>query len=257
MGNSIDWRRVRSLIRYVLAEAFVLSAIVLVWVASYRLTLDLEMPSVEVGDLMALLFGAASIALFVLSFFVGLLGILGWQTLKSTIAETTDAAISREVDRMSAELSGRLWAGMGYVLGRLARPEGAQVPNRGDLLEDAITRSRKAVETLATLPRAKEHHVAAMNNLAFYLACKGEQGDAAAARQLALHLQSDYGRTGNVGYILTYCKVLLTFPASGDDKKVLRETLLGLVKSTSTSEDQKQEARLYLASCPADEAKKP
>lgn len=242
--QSQKWDRIRTRVRHVTVELTLLSFIVLIWVASFRLTLNADLPSIETGDLLTLLFGAASVALFAISFIVALLAVVGWQGVNDLIRERTTAAIKEESDRAYQELTGRLYSGLGLVFGRVARPTDQLRASRPDLLEVAIDFSRDAFNSLDRLD--SDYKTAALNNLIFYLAVRNRQEDAQFALHGANELRESAVRHERRAYTLTYCRVALEFSEDPSLQERIRRMLREIRDDLSSSQVEREEADLYL-----------
>src|SRR6185295_8484163 len=81
--------------------------------AACAIALGTRRPSLpDVGTLAALLFGAASIALFLFSFLAAILAIFGWQAIKDHIREKVDSDMEVRIKELENKLEGRIASGL-------------------------------------------------------------------------------------------------------------------------------------------------
>jgi hypothetical protein len=223
----------------------ILSIIVLVWVAAIRLTLGVTVPSGGIGDLASILFGASSLALFLLSFLVAFMSLIGWSAIKEEIRRRVKQEVSRSSESISLEAYGQLHSGLGLIFGRLCRAPGKIEKEREDFLDFAIFHVRRSVGLFAEIHGRP--YWAAKNNLAFYLALKGDWHDKEVALQLAQELRAEHFRVRRIDFLLTYCRVVTEFEDDEAQLRWVNHALLSLGDDPGAGPDQKEEARLCLA----------
>jgi uncharacterized membrane protein len=149
------------------------------------------------SDLATLLFGAASIALIILSLVLSLLGIVGWSHIRQSIREDVEKASSEanrdlkeesakvnkqvrdeavkdiqdlkeDIGRLDAEMRGRNLTLFGYMLGKMAlKPDKPELDHdKAELLRDAVDTCQSAFDLLERTGGPAEF--LALNNLVFH-----------------------------------------------------------------------------------------
>src|SRR5262245_58921563 len=97
--------------------AFFSLAITLIWIVSYWISNNaFKVRTGSIGDMATVLFGAASIALFILSMFIAFIAVFGWQSLQESIKTSVESAstkaidslINEKIDPLAEELRGRV-----------------------------------------------------------------------------------------------------------------------------------------------------
>lgn len=238
------------------SEVLVLVMLSLIFCVAFLLVALLNRPPAQSGDLIDLLFGAASISLFLVSFFVALLGIFGWQSIREFLRERVDAAVQVEtkelsgrIDQLEAQSGGRLKAGLGAVFGMVAfdGPPYEREVVKQDLLDFAIANAQLGYDELLTIPES-QYRWTALNNLLYFKSAKREDRDfvlanVEALRQYAAKAPLAQRQT----YLLTYCKAVLTFSSSGEKREEVRR-LLEEISARPLETNAKREADHYLVS---------
>lgn len=240
-----DMVRVRELVRYATTELLLLSSIVLVWVICYQVTLGMELPTDDIDTLIALLFGAASVAFFVISLLIGILAIFGWQSIKETIADKVRLETSAKLDELRTELRGRNYTTLGFLMAELSLDRDTLKPVSPDRLEYAIDYCREAYETLEKVPGLAR--MAALNNFAYYLTVRGKRSDGGLVMRLVQELRLEGERQSKTHWILTFCGAVLCYSDDQQQKTEVKKILEDLLKE-NLPEKQKKEAEIYLAS---------
>lgn len=214
-------------------------------------SLGFTLPSGSLGDVTGLLFGAASVAMFVLSFLVAIVAIFGWQELRRTVVERVAEEARAGQEDIEHQINSRVHAGLALILGRTCREERGLEVKRGDLVDAAIKHCRLSIAEFRKTKRMSEERFAVVrNNLAFYLAIRGAAADASYALQLADELgewAANYeGHEGS----LTLCLVALRYSTEGAKREDVRKVLRQIRDDPAASQHEKKEAEEILASFP-------
>lgn len=236
-----------SRIRSTLVVVLLLSAILTMWTISVLAVTSTELPTQDLGDLASLLFGAASVAMFLLSFFIGVLAIFGWQSLREAIKERVDAAVTKELERVSREIRARHLTGLGFMIGELSHELNSLEPTNKERIEYSVELCRTAYDELAKL-NGKDL-LLAQNNLVFYSSIRNKKSDAGFILDLARDLRRKSTPLGRTDFLLSYCRAVICYSTDSQEKEEVRAILEEFEKS-SIPDSQKKEARLYLASFP-------
>ncbi len=234
--------------------ALVWSGAVYVIMAALRLKVPQnQLPSI--GDLATLLFGAASLALFVFSILIGGVAIIGYQTLREGARMDIEAAMRDRIDMLERELRGRVLSVIGFMIGTLhSTPDSLKQDEHRDFLSEAVWYCQRGYDMLKDLKAKGQGRYMAMNNLVYYSCMLGDD-----LRREELLAQSRELKTigqhhGHPPALLTYCRAVLQY---GSEKEVADalNVARGVLRMQLT-ERQKQEATFYVASL-ADKLAKP
>jgi hypothetical protein len=213
----------------------------------------------DMGSLFTALFGASSIALFILSLLVAGLAIVGWQSVKEYIEERVEKTAtdkSRQLDQVIRDntqalekaLRGRVATILGYTIGEMSLKPGSFEVQYNDRLSEAVEQCKEGYKFLKEVGGGAEY--LGLNNLVFYT-CLLEEGRPkedeewmlASARKLLVAGQE---KRSNM-LKLTACRVLLEHEASSDEKRRARNILEAIASGrTPASIRETNEARFYL-----------
>lgn len=221
--------------------------IIATWVGSVWVISHAGMPPKDrsMGDLATILFGAASISLFLFSMLLAVGAIIGWQTLQSGLEGRVEKITAEKLKLLEAEMSGRIFSGQGFMIGELSWDRSAFKPTDPDRLAHSIELCRLGFKTLKKVGGGLE--LLGLNNLVFYLCLRGEEADKPFLLQGALRLKQA-GQEQNLAHLLlTYCSVVARYGADSDEMRDALAIASHLAKSP-IPEYQRKEASLYLAS---------
>jgi membrane protein implicated in regulation of membrane protease activity len=195
-------------------------------------------------DLPALLFGAATFSLIMLTVFLTVVVVVGWRDIREQMVEYAKRYVAETIEK---ELIGRTNTSFARVYGSMAlckTTDTLTVKDQG-LLEEAIDYSRDALRNLEDSPSRWK----AMNNLAFYSSITHDAMSGPIARDLALELRrmpeviiEPEVRDTYVRVVATYYEI---FPDPLGSLKDARYILATLLKGKGTTEAQKQNARRH------------
>jgi hypothetical protein len=270
---------------------FAVSFVTLIWTVSSIVLMYLNPPSSDwnIGSVATVLFGAASVALFAFSIFVGALAVVGWQAIERTIEravgdsfassieliedatnkvgvdtntklssleqdlrqkiELLESELRLKIQLLENESRGRVFSGLGYMLGEMGIGSDSMNPQNKEKIADAVELCRKGYELLEKVGDAAKFM--GLNNLVFYSSVYEDiEG---ADRELILAKASELieaGRAHNASnLLLTACRAILQYGSDPKDIQEARAILTYLVEAPGSLK-QKQEAKLYLASFP-------
>ena len=233
-------------LRFTVPEVVLLVSISLIWVISIALVAGKRIDTANVEDL---LFGAASVALFIFSFLVAILAIFGWQTIQQTINERVDARAKRSekkladrVEELGEELNGRLKSALGYLVGEISYDLEKIEPTNPERLEHAIELCEDAVQILTRLK--SKHLIGAENNLIFLTALAKLNKAWLLSRSEKLKKEWEE-QPNKTAYILTYSRVVLQYSEDPDLRRSVKKILEDLKENGKFKLDRK-EAKLYL-----------
>jgi len=230
-------------------EVLILITVVVLIVAVIVATLGFRLPSGDLGDVATLMFGAASVAMFVLSFLVAVAAIFGWQSLRRAIDEKVATAVKEVRVDVQHEINARVHSGLALILGRICRTERSLDVQRKDLLEAAIIHSRRSIKYYQELKGVDEDRFNVVrNNLAFYLALRGQLADGQYALGLTKELQEWALAYENYDATLTICLTTLRFAETASQREAARRILRQIRDDPGASEHEKKEAEKILAS---------
>jgi hypothetical protein len=195
-------------------------------------------------DLPALLFGAATFSLIMLTVFLTVVVVVGWRDIREQMVEYAKRYVAAAIEK---ELIGRTNISFARVYGSMALGRAADdltVKDPG-LLEEAIDYSRDALRTLEGSPNRWK----AMNNLAFYSSITPDAMKGPIARDLALELRRMPEVMTEPEVRNTYARVVATyheiFPDPLGSLKDARYLLDTVLIGNDTTEAQKENARRH------------
>lgn len=158
-------RNTKKIIKEAFKFALMVSLIFLIWSYSFSLIArqdDLKKISgLSLDDLSALLFGASSIALFMVSIVLAILTIFGWQAIirgeiKQEVSRTTD----RKIQQVEHEMRGRVLNALGYMVGEMW-------PQEKGKLEEAVVLLRQGYDEYLSKVEGPARFLG-LNNLLYY-----------------------------------------------------------------------------------------
>lgn len=248
---------------------FVWLFIVLVWFASYCISNNAyRFQRGSLGDLGTVLFGAASLALFMLSIFIAVLAIFGWQTLQENLRksvenevgerieslesklqtkiEALDLDLRSRIDLLENELRGRVFSILGLVIGETSIDPETFEPKNRDRLRDAVVNSQKGYEILQKVHGPAEY--LALNNLVFYSCLVGDKSKASLILGKARLLRDVGQERDNKNLLLTYIRAIIEFGADQIEIAEARTIAQAILENPRSSEQERREAKQYLTS---------
>lgn len=192
----------------------------------------------NLGDLTITLFGASSIGIIAFGLLFTIAAIIEWQSLKKDTRREAEMAevAERRITHLEKELRGRMHAVTGVALGSLhSNPlVEKQDPINRDYISEALYYSKQAYKTLKEIEGDSKYM--ALNNVLYFSCFLGNESQRdtflAQARELK-NIAEKYEESQYIApYIMTYCRVMLTFGAEADRE----ELKLALKKAESLLE---------------------
>src|ERR1700758_1363741 len=93
----------------------------------------------SLGELATLLFGAASLALFIFSILIAGVAIIGYETLREGARKDIEAAMRSRIDVLESELRGRVLSVIGFMIGTLhSTPDQLEQHEHRPFLSEAV-----------------------------------------------------------------------------------------------------------------------
>lgn len=233
-------------IQRVLIFALVLGATVLVWLGSILLARNayavLPLASLKNAgalDLATILFGASSIALFMLSILIAFVAVFGWGAIKDTVKDEVKKATKKRFEELENEVRGRSFGVLGYVMGEMNIKEDLKSPSNEDGLKEALRYCEQSYRRLKGTGLSTEFM--ALNNLLSY-ACilkdKKRRGFLLAeAKKLKIAAQDN----NSYNLLLTYARTILEFSTDKSDIQEAYVIYTDIVSSVTLDEKQKIE----------------
>jgi uncharacterized protein (DUF1778 family) len=228
-----------------------LGVIFLIWAWAYKIFIQacsIPIQNLDQGSFFTVLFGASSIALFILSLLVALFAILGWQSLKEHIKKRVKDAIQRRTTKLENELRGRVLTALGYAVGEMGLNPDSLIPNDKEKLAEAVALCRQALDFLKRVGGPAE--ITGLNNFVYYSCALSASGDRSNEKFMIeqAHRLRDVGQEHDVVRLqLTACRVFLQYGDNPQEKKDAQEILKNLAdRKDKISEGERREVNLYL-----------
>ncbi|MFL6201200.1 MAG: hypothetical protein ACJ76J_18675 [Thermoanaerobaculia bacterium] len=226
----------------------------LIWVLTILLVRSQwPSPTQSWAETSAILFGAASVALFVFSILIAMLAILGWKTAQAIIEERVKTETDKRVEDVTRELRGRALVTQGYLFGEMSIPPGKTEPAGEDgrnRLAEAVRMSNEGYEFLKGITGAE---FMALNNVVYYSCALRDPNSNVIlkqARRLKFAAEGHPESEGSAELLLTACRAILQYSLISRERQRAREILESLRdgKMPGASEKRRKEADLYLTS---------
>jgi hypothetical protein len=248
-----DIRKIIKAVKDWVVGSIVFGLMLIIWIEAYIIISQTKVYTIiprvkdSLGDydLPALLFGAASLAFFAISFFMVILSFIGWGEIKNHIAEEAKSAFSVE----SKEFLGGIRLTFGALFFELATKKSKfeiEVIDQ-EYLENAIIGSESALTQLANSPNLW----AAMNNYAFVIALSGDPAYGPIAKKLALELRKMPEAISKPSVRSTYARVVATYSEYFDSPKETIMEAKRMIEADLTSQHvtdlEKNKARRHVA----------
>jgi hypothetical protein len=195
----------------------------------------------------SLLFGASSLALFIFSILIGVVGIIGYQTIRNGIRGDIEASTNERINSVERELRGRVLSVIGFMIGAL-RSNPAQLiqdEESKDFLSDAVWYCQQGYDILHE--NKARGRLMALNNLVYFSSMYGEDIRPEELLRYARELKQVGQKYKNPPAFLTYCRVVLQ---CSSDPEELRDahTVATATLRMDLTERQKKEATFYVTS---------
>lgn len=224
---------------------FVLSFVVLIWAAAFFLVSHSDIGDIDGWpDLATLLFGASSVAIFILSFFVAVLAIFGWQTIQDNIRDRVASVTQEKIEHLANEMRGRIFSGLGYMVGEMSLDPKTLSSSDLERLSSAIELCRQGYAILKKVEGPVEYM--GLNNLVFYSSLSEDEVEKVNLLDYARDLLAEAKKYGAVDLQLTACKVILERSEDEDEKREAVRLLGAIRQSEKVSMRGRREAEIYL-----------
>jgi hypothetical protein len=250
---SANSKNPQKLPRWILVAAL-FSFLVLMWIMSIYFVSVISIPrqglfrGMDFNSLASLLFGAASVALFLLSIFIAIVALIGWGGLLGTMRKNAQDAAKEEVGSLQNELRGRALMTMGYLIGEMnvdpfkLRP---MSQDSRDNLAEAVSLCEQAFNLLKKDEGSPAAYMA-LNNFVFYSCLSGEESRHGFLLEKAGDLRRVGQEHGAPKLLLTSCRVILELGTDAAEKREACKILRALAGKSQISEKERKEARLYI-----------
>jgi hypothetical protein len=206
----------------------------------------------EIGQLTVTLFGASALGLMTFSLLLTIAAIIEWQSLRRDARKEVEMAevLERRMTRLEKELKGRMHAITGLVIGSLhSNPlTEEQDPQNEDYIAEALFYSQKGYKTLRELEGDGKYM--ALNNILYYSCLLGDEARRdtvlAQVRDIREVIERYEDSQYIAPYVMTYCRVMLTFVDNVDELKLAKKKVESLEKNLTSL--QRKEAAMLAAS---------
>jgi hypothetical protein len=230
----------------------VLSINALIWSITFYFARASGLPDLRgvSGSLMDLLFGSASLALFMISIFIGVVAVIGLPYIVSEVRKSAQDEVKEIVQPVRDEMRGRVFSAIGYLRGESSIDhERFEVTNKNGLAE-AITLCEQSYELLQKVEGPAEFTV--LNNLLYYY-CVYSHNEIDRYRSRSNFLLDSARRllqaaiqNKSLNLQLTACRAILQFGRDREEKLRARDLLIDIKMSKESSEELKKEAQRHL-----------
>jgi hypothetical protein len=158
--------------------------------------------------------------------------------------ELLEKDVRTSIELLQNESRGRVFSGLGYMLGEMSTGPDPMRPQNIEKLEDALELCKNGYDLLKRVGGPAEFH--GLNNLVFYSAVHGNVPDSDLLLPEARRLK-EAGETHNApNLVLTACRAILQYSSDPEEIMEARAALTYIAEKPGP-EKQKKEAKLYLA----------
>jgi hypothetical protein len=240
-----SWTRVT---RDIFKVLFAMSGVALIWAAALFLVRSVNLEGRDTTELAALLFGASSLALFMMSLIIALVAVFGWQSLIDFYRAIALEAVKSSNEPLRKEISGQVYMQYGHVLGDLSLdPETFQPVNR-DRLSEAIHMCQKGYDIAKEVGGPLE--AIALNNLVFYSTIAGDRVRGEFLLKGARRLM-ELGQEHNTLMLqLTACRAILQYSGDRDEQRRAYELMSEISQNRRATDRERKEALQCIKSTP-------
>ncbi|MFL6262642.1 MAG: hypothetical protein ACJ76Y_23330 [Thermoanaerobaculia bacterium] len=233
--------------------AVMLVLILLVGFSAFCIANYVEIPKTgNFGDLATVLFGAASLALFIISIFLALLAFFGWKSLQEHIYASAEKAANSRIEPLEKELRGRLFYTLGFAIGELSIEHTPEKVKSRERLAEAILNCQRGYSLLEGTGTPAEY--AALNNLVYYSCLAGDTTRGGFILEKARLLLEAGVKHNSQDLMLTYVRAVIEFGDRLSEIIEARNIAQGILNNPRSIEQQRVEAKQYLASTRFSEA---
>lgn len=216
---------------------------IVVWALTRKLP-AVSTPSV--GDLIALLFAASSLALVIFSFLIAFLAIVGWQTLKNDVQKDIEGSVSLRIISLEKQLHGRVLAAFGVIQGRFylqALPQAKSESEKielADTLAEVVDHCWQSYAILRTIEGNSKFM--ALNNFLYFASMQGAQARSEFILGQARELMTVAAEKSYWEGLLSCYRVILVFSEDPAEIERVAKRAADLGRDKQLSDRQKREA---------------
>jgi hypothetical protein len=193
------------------------------------------------ADRATIAFGAATIALILVSLLVGTIAIFEWQKLDETIR----LAVTKGLIPIDRKTQGRVFSSIGFALGELStEPDQHECLNR-DHLSEAIRNCQKGYDLLKEVDE-REPALMALNNLIYYSCIYGEESKGLYLLNKARELRDAGSELRSSTLLLTFCRAVLRYGTKRGEIDEAREIAGYVANDHRITDQQRREAKFYI-----------
>ncbi len=250
MGSSIEdskqrsefWDKVVGIVECALALALTFLVVIL----SLRILSEVPPPPhFLLNDLAALLFGSASLALFIFSSLITIIAVLGWNNIIKNVQEKVEASTEKKLQAVALEMRGRSYSNLGLLLGELSQTPGTFSFENSDRLALAVKICQAGYNILKDFSPGPR--LMSLNNLVYYRSQKKDRGDYAYLLGKARELRAAGEENKIPCLLLTFCRVVVTFAEEVSESELedASAILQSLIRKTGLEPSERKEAEYY------------
>lgn len=222
-----------------------ISAIVVMWSGSYYFV-KLAVPLKSQVDMSTLLFGASSLALFILSITIAIVAAIGFPYIMSELRKAAEEEARKVTKPLSGELKGRVLASQGYLIGEASVEPDLIQPKDRERLDEAIRLCQQGYLLLKDVGGPAEFMV--LNNLVFYACVSNDKSRRDFLLTSARRLIEEGQKHDSVHLQLTAYRAILQFGRDDEEKRRAYDALLAISIKKGVSDKERKEAKRYMAS---------
>jgi hypothetical protein len=225
-------------------RAGLISVVMFIWALSFFLfSRPVTDKRLDVGTIAALLFGASSIALFLLSMIVAFLALVGWRDIQERLkyVDDMDKKIKVKIDK---EMPGRMSSLVGFFIGELSIDRDSLQVKDENAMKDAIQYCQKGYALMKEVGGPGQFM--ALNNLVFYSSLIGDNSTGEFLLHQGRILRKEALEHNSIDLLLTSCRTILGFSRDENEKSEARHLLESIAAGSTTSEKQRREALAHL-----------
>jgi hypothetical protein len=241
-------------IRRILALGLLLGLVVLIWAGAWyvmKAAKEMKTPgggAVSLADQAAILFGASTITLVVVTLVLGVVAVFGWQTIKDSVRREIEEGTRNRFDDLETHLHGRVLSVLGHILGTLSSEPNQLDATNPDRLSEAIWNCQKGYDQLKKIGGLPA--LMALNNLVYYSCIQEEKSKATFLLKQARELRDAGDEHDEPNLLLTFVRAVLQFGTDPKEIEEARGVAAALLMHKDLTARQQKEATFYLASFP-------
>jgi len=240
-----NWDETLRRIRRVLNTLLVFGILVFISIASFRLVAGSFTLGLQPRELPAILFGSGQVSLFVITIFIGILTIFGFQYFERKVREVVQSVTTKRLENLEKEARGRSFAIQGYIIGENSVAEDLRTAKDEGRLREALLYCDQAYKFLKGTGLAVEF--LALNNYLYYSCILGEKSRRGYLLECARLMRTAAEEHDSPNLLLTYGRTMLKFSLDPEEIREACQTVHDVKSDPRLNDKQKREAS-YLAS---------